>query len=92
MGLLLRLGMAAAVDFDGELVGGAVEVEDVRADGVLASELVASQAPVAERSPEEMLGVGGSLAKLSGSLGGGFFVHFRRCCWLIASMIAPLTL
>jgi hypothetical protein len=62
----------AAVEFDGELFGVAVEVQDVGRERMLAAEFVAGEAAVAEVAPEELFGVGGGLAEVAGEDEGVF--------------------
>jgi hypothetical protein len=61
-----RLGIGGvvlpAVDFDGQARGGAVEVEDVVADRVLAAEAVAVELSGTQLLPEPLFGVGLVLA------------------------------
>ncbi len=52
------IGMLAAVDLDDQLLLQAEEIDDVRADGLLAAEFVACELAVAQGVPEELLGVG----------------------------------
>jgi hypothetical protein len=70
LGVVLDLfGVAIAVDFDDETEVGAVEVDDVGADGFLAVELVLRELFGSEDFlPEEVFGWGGVLAVGAGEL------------------------
>jgi hypothetical protein len=63
VGLLVVDG---AVEFDGEADGGAAEIEDEGADGVLAPEFEAGEATITEVGPEDVLGGCGVLAEKTG--------------------------
>lgn len=71
LGVVFRLvGVAVAVDFDDEMEVGAVEVDDVGADGFLAVEFVAGELLGPEDSlPEKGFGWSGVLPVGSGQIG-----------------------
>jgi hypothetical protein len=56
-----------AIHFDRELRGGAVEVDDHRADDMLAAEDGRTGIAAPEAGPEQHLGAGHRLAKRSGA-------------------------
>ena len=65
--VLVRLvGVDGAVEFDGEFVGGAIEVEDEGADGVLLAEAEVGELFVAEGLPEGAFGRGLVAAEVAG--------------------------
>ncbi len=68
---LIGKSVAASIHFYRQLCGGAEEVEEVDAAGVLAAELELGEAPVPQQTPEPFLGVGGVLAELAGEAAGG---------------------
>jgi hypothetical protein len=55
---LVGKSMAASIHFDRQLCGGAEEVEEVDAAGVLAAELELGEPPIPQQAPEAFLGVG----------------------------------
>ena len=57
--------MLPAISFNREIVLGAVEVQDLRAELVLAAELGAGELAIAQMVPEAALGVGGVAAELA---------------------------
>jgi len=63
---LLRLKVLAAVELDGQRDGGAVEIQNVSGDEVLAAELEPSESSAAQRIPENGLGVGLFMTQASG--------------------------
>ena len=56
--------MVPAIQLDRELRQRAIEVEEVRAAGVLAAELEFGEPPVTEQPPKLLLGRSGFLAKM----------------------------
>lgn len=57
--------VAATVEFHRELGGGAVEIEEVAAAGILPAEFELAETAVAEQTPQALLGIGGFFAKLT---------------------------
>ena len=76
-GLVGGLEMLAAVEFDHEARGGAVEIDDVGADRFLAIELEAMELLATQAMPELLLGIGLVAAEFAGEgfLGGSVGFH-----------------
>ncbi|MDX9716928.1 MAG: hypothetical protein RBT67_06120 [Thauera sp.] len=81
-GPMRGLEMLTAVQFDHEACGGAVEIDDVRADRLLAIELEAMELLAAQAMPELLFGIGLVAAEFAGEgfLGGwvGFHLGFLQ--------------
>lgn len=58
--LARRFEVLAAVELDGQVPTGAVEVQDIRAAGMLTPKFEAKESLGAEPSPQRSLGVGAS--------------------------------
>jgi len=67
LGISLAICMLAAISLDNQVMLGAREVDDERANGVLAPELEPYQTPAAQCRPEATLGIWGGLTKPAGN-------------------------
>ena len=70
--------MLAAVEFDDQPAFQANEIDDIRADGMLAAELAAHEGAVAQMVPDGAFGVGHGSPQMAGESGFPSFAHAPR--------------
>lgn len=83
--------MLAAVQFDVQLCLLAKEIEIIIADGMLMTEFVAAEAPVAQPTPQEFFRPSFLFAKLAGAFSVGHECEFteRRCDGKVGFLVRP---
>ena len=69
--LAIRMSVAGTVEFDGQPGFDAEKVEVVRAEGFLATELIAGKTPITEDAPQATFGPSGVPSQLPGLPAGG---------------------